>query len=200
MKLTIQNIFLSIVAFALSVASAVIGMYMVFLADMLFQYRLLFAAIFMFNPILTGFLIAYMFKKALPKAPKEPKGDDKRKDTDKEETGVSLPSAYDGAGTGYGSGAQYGSGSSDLGSGSGYGSASSSDFGSDQEQPGTEVQSGLDYAAGGEDAAWAGASSEFGAENETAETKTAETDADNASKSKADIKSKLKFWEKSKDL
>lgn len=73
MKLTVQKIILSLFSIAVSVAAAVIGMYMVFLANMVFGYRLLFAAIFMFNPILTIFLVVYMFKKPEPKEPKEKK-------------------------------------------------------------------------------------------------------------------------------
>ena len=72
-KLTLQKVFLSILAIAVSIAAAVIGMYMVFLAEMLFTYRMLFACVFMFNPILTGFLISFAFRKSAEKEPKEPK-------------------------------------------------------------------------------------------------------------------------------
>lgn len=91
MKLTVQKIILSLFSIAVSVAAAVIGMYMVFLANMVFGYRLLFAAIFMFNPILTIFLVVYMFKKPEPKEPKE-----KKKKKEEEEapadTSYSTPS------------------------------------------------------------------------------------------------------------
>ena len=73
MKLTLQKIFFSILAIAVSIAAAVIGMYMVFLAQMQFAYRMLFACVFMFNPILTGFLISFAFRKSAEKEPKEPK-------------------------------------------------------------------------------------------------------------------------------
>ena len=73
MKLTLQKIFFSILAIAVSIAAAVIGMYMVFLAQMQFAYRMLFACVFMFNPILTGFLISFAFRKPAEKEPKEPK-------------------------------------------------------------------------------------------------------------------------------
>ena len=46
---------------------------MVFLAQMQFAYRMLFACVFMFNPILTGFLISFAFRKPAEKEPKEPK-------------------------------------------------------------------------------------------------------------------------------
>ncbi|MDO4804567.1 MAG: hypothetical protein Q4A32_07090 [Lachnospiraceae bacterium] len=79
MKLTVKKVFLSIIALIVSISAAVLGMYMVFLAEMVFGYRLLFAAVFMFNPILTGFLIAYMFKKAEAAAAKEPKESGRKK-------------------------------------------------------------------------------------------------------------------------
>lgn len=87
MKLTIKKIFLSILAIAVSIAAAVIGMYMIFLAEMIFGYRLLFTAIFMFNPILTCFLIAFMFRKPEVKEPKDKK---KKKDYPSEEDASSY--------------------------------------------------------------------------------------------------------------
>ena len=53
-KLTLQKIFFSILAIAVSIAAAVIGMYMVFLAQM-------------------QFAISFAFRKAAEKEPKEPK-------------------------------------------------------------------------------------------------------------------------------
>ena len=91
-KLTLQKVFLSILAIAVSIAAAVIGMYMVFLAEMLFTYRMLFACVFMFNPILTGFLISFAFRKSAemepkePKQPKEPKESRWGRNKDKEES------------------------------------------------------------------------------------------------------------------
>ena len=95
-KLTLQKIFFSILAIAVSIAAAVIGMYMVFLAEMLFTYRMLFACVFMFNPILTGFLISFAFRKSAEKEPKEPKQPKEPKESkwgwkkDKEESAASA--------------------------------------------------------------------------------------------------------------
>ena len=90
MKLTLQKIFFSILAIAVSIAAAVIGMYMVFLAQMQFAYRMLFACVFMFNPILTGFLISFAFRKAAEKEPKEPKESKWGWKKDKEESAASA--------------------------------------------------------------------------------------------------------------
>lgn len=94
MKLTVQKIILSLFSIAVSVAAAVIGMYMVFLANMVFGYRLLFAAIFMFNPILTIFLVVYMFKKPEPKEPKEKKKKKNEEDMSPAEPSYSAPASH----------------------------------------------------------------------------------------------------------
>lgn len=104
MKNMIKKVFLSILALIVSISAAVLGMYMVFLAEMIFGYRLLFAAVFMFNPIMTGFLIANMFKKPEAQPAKEPKESGRRKkrreddsDTDEQPVytpPVSQPSSY----------------------------------------------------------------------------------------------------------
>ena len=101
MKLTIQKIFLGILAIAVSIAAAVIGMYMVFLANMQFLYRMLFACVFMFNPILTGFIISFMFRRGeekepkKPKEPKESKWGKKRKDEEDSSSAAYAHSSSD---------------------------------------------------------------------------------------------------------
>lgn len=175
MKLTIQKIFFSILAMAVSIAAAVIGMYMIFLAEMVFGYRLLFSAIFMFNPILTGFLISFVFRKQEAKQPKEPKESrwgSKRKDKEEPEAVADYsaptpqPTAYtppQPAGT-----TQTGTFSDTPAAES----QSTTQNTSGYDLPGSEVYTGY------EDTVNAG-------------------DVTSAESTKADVSSKLKFWERS---
>lgn len=67
MKLTFLKILVCTISMIVSIAACVCGMYMVFLANMLFGYRFLFCLIFMLNPIAVIFMIRYMFRKPEPK-------------------------------------------------------------------------------------------------------------------------------------
>lgn len=67
MKLTIQKILICALSLIFSIAACVCGMYMTILAHMVFGYRFLFCLFFILNPVLTIFMIRFMFKKPVPK-------------------------------------------------------------------------------------------------------------------------------------
>lgn len=85
MKNVIQKIFITLVGLIISFAACIIGMYMVFLADMKFVYQMLFSAIFMFNPITTILMAVNMFKRPKAGAPSTEKWEAKADRDEKRE-------------------------------------------------------------------------------------------------------------------
>ena len=67
MKLTIQKILICALSLIVSIAACVCGMYMTILAHMQMGYRILFCLFFILNPVLSIFMIRFMFKKPVPK-------------------------------------------------------------------------------------------------------------------------------------
>lgn len=79
MKLTIQKILICALSLIFSIAACVCGMYMTILAHMVFGYRLLFCLFFILNPVLTIFMIRFMFKKPVPKEETEGSAEPEKK-------------------------------------------------------------------------------------------------------------------------
>ena len=67
MKLTIQKILICALSLIISIAACVCGMYMTILAHMQMMYRIIFCLFFLLNPVLSIFMIRFMFKKPVPK-------------------------------------------------------------------------------------------------------------------------------------